>query len=308
MNKVDLVKRFCSSPVCALPVLFERGSEPRVSAEYLSFLKEHGTKTVMTTAGTSNFYKMSYEQLLNVNKLVGKESGLNKILGLLPTDTQGAILQAKLLNQMNLEDAAIMPLYPDRYYDDEMIIKYFYAVADCSKYPVFIHGMFMRSATGGTYNFSSELINKIKEHPKIIGMKEETRDLGGAFDIVKKTSSEDFGIIVAGGSQRRFAFLHPAGAHTFLTGVGNLIPEADFEFQNLLNDNNYLAAKKLMNYYEVELFDVFMRMGWHKALSIAMNHFHDYSMGIDPIPKVTEDEREIIIKLVNKLRKKYYEK
>ena len=65
------------------------------------------------------------------------------------------------------------------------IINHFYRCADSSEIPVIIHAMFMRNGNGGWYDYSAELINKLVEHPNIIGIKEGVEPVMLLVDNVK---------------------------------------------------------------------------------------------------------------------------
>jgi dihydrodipicolinate synthase/N-acetylneuraminate lyase len=170
-----------------------------------------------------------------------------------------------------------MLMYPDRYYSDEDVCGYFFRAADKLEIPAMIHGMFMRHATaGGTYDFTPSIVAKLKEHPNIMGMKEESTSYEMAYKVCRQ-ADDGFLIFPAGGSCRRFLLTHPAGAQNFLGGIGNIYPEIEEAFFESLKRGAFLSdpddinpAHKIVERYEDPLFEVFGPIGWHRALQIAL--------------------------------------
>lgn len=266
------------SPVVPIPPPFTEGGQIAWDklTNYLDYLYKRGVRVIMTTAGTSQFNLLTYQEAIDFNIVCGKRFPGSVIMGLQPLDTQLATAVAKQLSAEFVgAQHAIMPVYPDRYYDDDSIVEYFTNIADNSSLPLFVHGMFMRSGRGGTYNFTADLINKIARHPNIVGMKEETTDLPQAYNILKKVDPK-FVKIVAGGSMRRFMYLSNCAPNmTFLAGIGNIFPELEDKFLAYMIASKqfgkfYREAQHILNHYEDPFFDVFMSMGWHRALRGAL--------------------------------------
>ena len=144
---------------------------------YLEFLKSKGVNCVMTTAGTSQFNMLAKRDIAKLNYAVAADGFSSYILGIPPTNTIRTIEQIKSLEKIigKKSNKCVMLLYPERYYDDETVISHFYRCADSSEIPVIIHAMFMRQGTGGWYDYSAQLINKLVAHQNIIGIKMVTQ-------------------------------------------------------------------------------------------------------------------------------------
>jgi dihydrodipicolinate synthase/N-acetylneuraminate lyase len=115
-----------NSPVYPIPPSFNTDEDLEVEStiKYLNYLKERGAKTVMTTAGTSQFNLLNNEEIRKLNSTVSEFKG-NKILGLPPLSTLHLKKEIELLNNKNLSDTYILILFPERYYDDEQVINFF---------------------------------------------------------------------------------------------------------------------------------------------------------------------------------------
>ena len=291
MNKSEML---CDTPSFALPPSYKRNGDLDLAKtkKYISDLQSNGAKCVMTTAGTSQYNLLSKEEIFSLNSTLYDSFVNTKIIGLQGKDLRSVLDDVDFYNEKmkKSKKTFLMALYPDRYYDDKTIVSYFHKIADRSKLPVIFHGMFMRKGTGGSYDYTAELINKISSHKNIFGMKEETSDLGLAFNVCKDIDKKNFCVIVAGGSIRRFNALQPTGVQSFVSGIGSMFPKQEIE---------YFKTKSMFYIHkETQLFDVFMSIGWHKAMREALRQlgFCDYNR--HPFPSVTPTEKKRIAKIL----------
>ena len=238
--------------------------ETESTIRYLKYLHDNGIKTVMTTAGTSQFNLLTIEEIHKLNEVVVKHFPGRKIIGIPALSTRAAIEFVWKANQYVDQKTNLMALYPDRYYDDEIIKEHILSIRNRTSNPLYIHGMFMRAGRGGTWNYTSMLLNDLYEAGAIKGIKEEHSSLNESYNFVSELV-EEMDVIVAGGSMRRHQFLRSAGANAFLAGIGNLFPEVELKYcQDPEHGQKYLDLEK-------RLFSVFMKNGWHQSLRIALN-------------------------------------
>ena len=298
-----IANKIAKSLVVPIPAMYDNyGGINKLSVfSYLEFLKSNGVNCVMTTAGTSQFNMLAKRDVAKLNYAVSADGFDSYILGIPPTNTIRTIEQIKSLQKIigKKTNKCVMLLYPERYYDDETIINHFYRCADSSEIPVIIHAMFMRNGNGGWYDYSAELINKLVEHPNIIGIKEETSELGKAYNVCNQIDTDECVIIAAGGSMRRFNALKPTGIQTWLSGVGNMFPKAELAFRK---DTSKLS---IIKDFENPMFDVFMKIGWHKAMREAIRQL---AVGCivngQPFAKTTSEECSAITNVLQELKEK----
>lgn len=296
-----IANKIAKSLVVPIPAMYDNyGGINKLSVHnYLEFLKKAGVNCVMTTAGTSQFNMLAKRDIAKLNYAVASDGFSSYILGIPPTNTMRTIEQIKSLQKIigKKTNKCVMLLYPERYYDDETILNHFYRCADSSEIPVIIHAMFMRKGNGGWYDYSYKLINKLVEHPNIIGIKEETSELGKAYNTCSKIDTNECVVIAAGGSMRRFNSLKPTGVQTWLSGVGNMFPEVELAFRK---DTSKLS---IIKDFENPLFDVFMRIGWHKAMREAIRQI---AVGCiingHPFAKITSEEKTEIQNILEELK------
>lgn len=286
-----------NSPVYPIPPSFNINEDLEVEStkKYLKYLKEKGVKTVMTTAGTSQFNLLDNEEIRTLNNIVSEFNG-NKILGLPPLSTLHLKKEIELLNNQNLTDTYILILFPERYYDDEQVITFFEEICNHSNYPVLVHGNILRRGFGGDYEYSRPLLESLKKIDGFIGMKEESSTLMHSI----KNIPDGLEVIVAGGSMRRFWSLEPHGATTYLSGVGSFNPIHEERFYESYFKNPS-DAKKIMNEVETPLFNVFMSIGWHASMRNALKSMGYIKNDRKPFYQITNEEEVKIKKLLNKI-------
>jgi len=279
-----------NSPVYPIPPSFNTDEDLEVEStiKYLNYLKERGAKTVMTTAGTSQFNLLNNEEIRKLNSTVSEFKG-NKILGLPPLSTLHLKKEIELLNNKNLADTYILILFPERYYDDEQVITFFEEICNHSNYPILVHGNILRRGFGGNYEYSRPLLESLKNIDGFIGMKEESSTLMHSI----KNIPEGLEVIVAGGSMRRFWSLEPHGATTFLSGVGSFNPTIDEYFYNEYY-NNPKNAKETMVQVETTTFNTFMSIGWHLSMRTALKEMGFIIDDRKPFKQVSEEQKSLI--------------
>lgn len=259
--------------------------ELQSTKNYLNYLSKHKVDTAMTTAGTSHFNLLSEKEILDFNFIVMENFSRSKIIGIPAFSTIRAIEFVKQLEN-NDQQVNFMVLYPERFYSEEQIYDYCSRIREVTNNPLYIHGKPIRIASGGTWDYSSEILNKMFDNNVICGIKEEHSNLQKSYNFVSGLKKE-IDVIVAGGSMRRFEFLKSAGANSFLSGVGNFYPEVEQEYLDGKTDNPLRL--------ETELFKVFMPIGWHNALRIGLDYLElTCYNNRDPWPLATEQEKQKI--------------
>ena len=263
------------------------------TAKYMSYLSEKDADTVMTTAGTSHFNLLSVDEVHALNNTVIEEFKKNKIIGIPALSTLQAVNFVKEYSHVD-DDVSFMILYPERFYNHKQIIDYCHKIRNNTKSPLYVHGKTIRIASGGTWDYDHEIINKLFSSQIIKGIKEEHSNLQKSYDFVSNLHNE-IDVIVAGGSMRRFEFLESAGANSFLSGIGNFYPEIEQEYL----DGTKTNALRL----ETELFKIFMPIGWHKALRIGLEilELTGYNSR-SPWSKPTAQERNQINKILKRIK------
>ncbi|RLD81489.1 MAG: hypothetical protein DRJ10_06120, partial [Bacteroidetes bacterium] len=157
----------------------------------------------------------------------------------------------------------------------------------------------------GTYNYTSGLYNELIKHPNIMGTKEETSDLAQAFNVIEGIENSDFNIVVAGGTLRRFMYLNPAGANSFLSGVGSIFPEIEEKFYQAHKKNDIAICKTIIKEYETPLFNAFKNIGWHPSLREALKIKGLCQFDRKPFAQLSNQDKTQIENIVTQIEIKY---
>lgn len=250
--------------VVAIPASYDSSEDLELEStkKYLSYLENNLVDTVMTTAGTSHFNLLSNKEVHDLNRCVVENFKGKKIIGIPALSTKQAIEFVEEASDYIDSNTNLMALYPERFYEERFIKKYMHSIREKTANKIYIHGKTIRNATGGVWDYNSNILNELFYEQVLEGIKEEHSNLYKSYDFVSKLDP-GLDVIVAGGSMRRFEFLESAGANSFLSGVGNLFPHIE---QQYLDGNKDRAIE-----IEKIFFDVFMKYGWHKSLRIGLD-------------------------------------
>lgn len=284
-------------PVVAIPPDFNKDQDLSITStiDYLGYLNQDHQITPMTTAGTSLFSILSNEEIIKLNVAVAENSS-ESIIGIPKLSLRDLGEFVSRIRSQTSASLKFLIQYPDRFYDNGTLIKYFLECKNCINDSFYIHVDKIRSATGGFYEYSDEVLNTLSENGVLFGLKEEYSSLDHAFTVLKNLNAK-LDIIVAGGSMRRFSFLYQAGANRFLSGIGNIKPE--FEAKYL---NHVPTPTKEFLHIENKLFTVFFKYGWHRSLRQALKVLgHTCLHNRLPWPIVDNSFEEAIHKAVTTL-------
>lgn len=288
-----------NSPVYPIPPSFEdQLLETESTLKYLDFLKRHDVKTIMTTAGTSQYNLMSLSEVRKFNASIFDFQG-NKIIGIPAMTLYQLLEEIRWYNSFKIDGAFLLLLFPDRYYSNDQIIDFFKSACSVSNYPILVHGNTIKRGNGGDFIYDYSIIDQLARIDGFIGMKEESPSL----DFAIKNIPNDLGleIIVAGGSMRRYWTLEPFGATTYLAGVGSFNPKMEESFYRNYKLGNMEDAKIIMTEIEKPLFDVFMSIGWHASMRYSLKKMGYIKGNRDPFFKLDENQKEILDRTLEKI-------
>src|SRR3990170_1508609 len=119
-------------PIVPIPPFFYEDEDENLNyaelIRYLKYLSNGNVKTVMTTAGTSQFHLLSSTKVLYLNDCISISDNFahQVILGLPPKSMNG--IRALIRNTPKCY--AILILYPDRLYNKQNIIDYYIICLD----------------------------------------------------------------------------------------------------------------------------------------------------------------------------------
>ncbi|MDG1950358.1 MAG: dihydrodipicolinate synthase family protein [bacterium] len=308
-------KEVFSTPVFPIPPAFTdayqdedgttHGNELDLAniARYVQYLDLKRAEVAMTTAGTSAYNLLNFSEILQFNRIVLENFSKTVVVGVPAYDTRTAkrfVEEFEKIAGDNIDRVYYMWLYPERYYNDDIVRDYFFELASHCNRPCLFHGKPMKHAKHGySVDFEAELVNSIASHPNIVGMKEESSHMAKATQVIAKIDTEEFAVIVAGGSMSRFEMQQENGACSFLTGLGSLFPEYALNYYDFKQKG--LDVRPFTN-REDEAFETMMDMGWHLGLRTALQEMgfqEPYTR--QPFPLATDEQREQVSEFVKSM-------
>jgi len=284
--------------IVAIPPSYDSEQELELESTttYVKYLYDNGARTVMTTAGTSQFNFLSFKEIYMLNSTISDSFEGKCILGIPGVSTSETCRYVHYAKDYSSPDDNLMALYPDRFYDNKSVVDYVSKISDKWGKPIYLHTPKMRKGTGGDWNYTAEVVNELYDKGKLVGIKEEHSDLSASYDFVAALN-KNIDVIVAGGSMRRFNYLQSAGANAFLSGIGNLFPSLENRF---LNPDEW--SQPLLQ-LETKLFNTFLKYGWHPSLRVALK-----LLGLtcfnnrNPWPELSSDAESEIMNTIKELK------
>ena len=273
-------------------------------ARYVAHLRSHGATTIMTTSGTSQFNLMSNDEVSELNTCAASAFPGRVILGA-PLLAEGPLERFIESTTERHPTAELLLTYPERAYNDSDISDFFIRIARACPVPLKLHGLPLRRAQGGVQDLTGRIIDEITSAASnITGMKEECSTYEAGFRLCSSvTRHASFEFIVAGGSMRRYLLLQAAGAQSFLSGVGSLYPSVELAFARHMDAGRLREATSIISLIETPVFQVFMEIGWHKALRHAAKTLGLLSGGERrPMTEPTREERSDIEQVLLRLK------
>lgn len=285
-------------PVLPVVMPFKENQDVDLEAlsGYADFLASAGAPVILLTVGTSRFNLLTDEEMMAANKIVvDAVGGRSVVIAAGPGPSHGSTRQNI---QFAREAAAagadgILLLYPERWYGDDPVVKFFQDVADGTEIGILIHAVAMRDGFGGVKAvkyLDADLLEKILQRPNFIGIKEENGDRS-VFEEILKRHNPNLPVIGAGGAMRRFIGDHKLGSYTYLEGVGSFMPKLVLEFYDAVMCGDEAKALEMAAKYEDQYFTLAVKLGWHRALKETL-----FQMGLmppferEPFTRVNEEE------------------
>jgi 4-hydroxy-tetrahydrodipicolinate synthase len=266
-------------------------------AWYANFLAEAGAPVLLLTVGTSRYNLLSDEEMLKANEtVVQAAAGRAVVIVAGPGPSRGSTRQNIQFARHAQQHGAdgILLLYPERWYGDEPVIKFFQDVADSVEIGIMIHAVSMRDGFGGVKAvkyLDADLLEKILQRPNFVGIKEENGDRA-IFEEILRRFNQTLPVIGAGGAMRRFIGDRKLGSYTYLVGNGSFNPVKELQFYNMVMAGDEAAALEFAAANEDEFFALAVKLGWHRALKETL-----HQMGLmpaferEPFTRISEAER-----------------
>lgn len=206
------------------------------------------------------------------------EKTINEVKGLAYTKADAILLATPSYNKPNSDG----------------LYKHFKAVADNSYLPIILYNVPSRTGT----SIPISVIEKLKEHPNIIGIKEASGDFAYASKL-SKFASKDFTLL--SGNDDNILALSTLGYSGVISVLSNALPNEMKYFISLIQECNYKTAKILYDF----LLPI-MNVCFIESNPIPIKYIMS-KMGLiknnlrPPLSPLSKKQRQIINKTINNL-------
>ncbi len=242
-------------------------------ADYVEFLIGSGVNTLMCTVGSSRYDVLTVAEMLQVNRVVARTSAGRAVV-IVTTPSTGPTSQAAEFAAAASKDGAdaILAVYPDRFYGEESIARFFEDVCASTDIGVMIHEMPIRAGRAfeaPSVQYSPRLVERILACDNAVGLKEESGNAELIGQLNRLFAGRSAVIGGRGGMAAHLA-AREHGQVAYLASVGNFAPAVELEFARLVAAGRSDEARAIVEEYEKPFFDVAVNLGWHLALREAM--------------------------------------
>src|SRR5210317_885699 len=137
-----------SSPVYPLITPFKKSGsiDYRSLNNYINYLTNSGVKVIISTVGTSRFNLLDNSEVVEINnKFIEFVNGKSITLCAGPIYGSFEVNKKALQEAINSGGNGYLAIYPERFYSEESIQKFYFDLAEKSSIPIFIHQMSLRS-------------------------------------------------------------------------------------------------------------------------------------------------------------------
>jgi len=291
-------------PVFPIPTPFMEDGNIDFSCleRYVKFLVKNGAQTLLVTVGTSRFNVLTIDEMKNVNQTV-VESAKGNCMVIVASPATGPTKQAIdfAKHAQSIGADGIIAVYPDRYYNDNHIFRYFENIANACNIGVLIHNHAITGGSaraGASIKLSPQFFERILKIDNIVGMKEETHDAQLIYEY-NRILKNKFCIIGGAGVMKAFYIAQQWGQPAYLVGIGNFTPETELSFYQKINSNDYIAAKRIIFEKEDKFLKNAVKVGWHLALKEALA-FKGLMPAWErsPMERLSPEDRKLVIQSV----------
>lgn len=313
MRTIEDIKIKLHGPIFSIITPFKKNEEIDYSnlRNYIRYLYKRGAKVFYVMVYNSRLGLLSEDEIIKLNvfciKEVKKLSKNNIIICAEPYHSS-TIQTLKYCNYFKKRGADIVSIiFGEKFYNNDQVYNHFKTIHNKTKCFLLLHQQVLENGISNNppylfYNI--ELLKKILSLPRIIAMKEDSKNNILTKKICKKFSKKTV-IITSGGGKRQWLYASKYGCQSWLSGVSNLDPKIAYDFYNAHKIGNKNLIKLIIDLIEKPFFRIKKRYGWHltiKSFLEVNNNFPRFER--KPLLELNNDDHNKIKKIFSEIRKK----
>jgi 4-hydroxy-tetrahydrodipicolinate synthase len=212
----------------------------------------YGVRIFELTAGNSQYFALTYEEIKNVTRTLVEEVAGQGITIAATSSwwTERAVDYVRFSESVGAD--AVQVLLPSPAGGEDAIVKHFEAIARASKLPIVLHGVYTES-----------MLTKLLHIESIVAMKEDS-----ALDyyIDRMIQFGDRLEIFSGGAESRYLVGYPYGAKSFFSTYTGFAPDISMRFWAAIQQGDIKKAAEITKRYDYAYIKRFTVPWWHATL------------------------------------------
>lgn len=212
----------------------------------------HGVKIFELTAGNSQYFSLSYEEIKKVTRTLA-EAVEDRGIVIAATGswwTERAVDYARYAESVGA--TSLQVLLPTPSGDEDSLVRHFESIAKATRLPLVLHGQ-----------YTDSLLKKLLHIETVVAMKEDaTLD----YYIDKIIHFGDRLNIFGGGAENRYLVGYPYGAKAYFSTYTSFAPDISMKFWQAIQNRDLKSATHLTTQYDYAFIERFSVPFWHATL------------------------------------------
>jgi 4-hydroxy-tetrahydrodipicolinate synthase len=212
----------------------------------------YGVKVFELTAGNSQYFALSYDEIKKITRALVEVVG-DRGITIAATGawwTERAVDYARYAESVGA--TALQVLLPTPSGDEDSIVRHFEGIAKATRLPLVLHGQYTNS-----------LVKKLLPIETIVAMKEDaTLD----YYVDKMINFGDRLNIFGGGAENRYLVGYPYGAKSYFSTYTSFAPDISIKFWNAIQRGDIKGAAQFSAKYDYLFIERFSVPFWHATL------------------------------------------
>lgn len=260
-----------TGPYFSIPCFFQQDGrvDYRAITKYCEEIAQlDSVHTLYAMAYNTRYRQLSYDELVNVNKIVCEVANKNSIRAVVghPYTITTAGLRDYCKEIAALRPYAVSVLFPERYYGLDEVLLEFMSIPNEYGIGIMIHEQKLVSGFNGSLiNWPDNLLQKALDLPGVVCIKEDSKDDSITGKVLSLVDQDKIEVVVAGGGKRRVRKLvQEFGLKNWLNGSFLMFPFLADKYTEAYLNLNFELMDEFEQFIEIPLFDGLVKhYGWH---------------------------------------------
>ena len=261
-------------------------------ASVTGFLEDGGVDFLVPCGSTSEAPMMSVDERARVVETVADATALPVMAGTGHPSLETTLEQTRRAAAAGADAALVVtPFYYG--HDDDVMARYYRAVADAASIPVYCYSVPVY--TGVTLDPGT--VADVATHPNVAGIKDSSGDVGAAQRMAHDTAAADFSVLVGAGGV--YAPALDVGADGGILALANVVPDRAAEIHRRHREGDAEGARELTADLQALNRTITARYGVPGVKAALEHRGVDAGRPRQPFTPLSEGARETVEELVD---------